>query len=76
VGEDTMKTHHVMSNDQLDTLVAKTTEWAGSKMAAVVWLKQTKIPSLGDRTAMECCTDGDYELVIKYLDRIADGGYT
>lgn len=49
--------------------------WCGSPFQAYAWYRSEPIPSLGDLTAEALVKAGKADLVNRYLDRIAEGGY-
>ncbi len=49
--------------------------WSGSTMQAYAWYRSEPIPSFGDLTAEDMVKQGKAEDVMKYIARIAEGGY-
>ena len=49
--------------------------WCGSVQQAFAWYRSQPIPSFGDQTAEDLVRAGRAEHVMRYLSRIAVGGY-
>ncbi len=49
--------------------------WCGSLPQAFAWYRAQPLPSFGDQTAEALVKEGRAEAVMRYLDRIAVGGY-
>ena len=47
-----------------------------SEQEANHWFENEKIPSMGGKTAADLFTEGHGDVVILYIKRIVDGGYT
>jgi hypothetical protein len=56
-------------------IINRATPWCGTPFQAYAWYRSEPIPSFGDVTAETLVKQGHAELVIGYLDRIAEGGY-
>lgn len=50
--------------------------WCGSLPQAFAWYRAQPLPSFGDQTAEALVKEGRAEAVMRYLDRVAVGGYT
>ena len=57
-----------------DTIIAKLTPWAGDRDSARSWMREQPIPGFG-ATAEELIAEGRGESVLRFLERIEDGGY-
>ena len=49
--------------------------WAGSIALAFAWFQSQPLPSFGDKTAQELVGEGRASAVMRYLERISEGGY-
>ncbi len=56
-------------------IINRVAPWAGSVALAFAWFRSEPLPSFGDKTARELVRDGRAEDVMKYLERIAEGGF-
>lgn len=56
-------------------IIERVKPWAGSAAAARKWYKSQMIPALGDQTAEALVRTGQADLVRRYLDGIAAGGF-
>lgn len=60
---------------QMTEIVNRITDWAGGRDQALAWYRSTPIPALGDQTAEAYVNTGRADLVRRYLDSIAEGGF-
>ena len=60
----------------LVTIIDRLTPWCGHPVRAYAWYCSEPLPSFGNRTAEMLVKGGQFTAVLRYLDRIADGGYT
>jgi len=56
-------------------ILNRVTPWCGTVFQAYAWYRSEPIPSLGDVTAQTLVGRGEAGAVMKYLERIAEGGY-
>jgi uncharacterized protein (DUF2384 family) len=56
-------------------IVNRILPWCGSVQQAFAWYRSQPIPSFGDQTAEDLVRAGRAEHVMRYLSRIAVGGY-
>lgn len=56
-------------------IINRITPWCGTTFQAYAWYRSEPIPSFGDLTAQALVRQGRADTVMRYLDRIADGGY-
>jgi transcriptional regulator with XRE-family HTH domain len=49
--------------------------WCGSTPQAFAWYRSQPLPSFGDQTAEDLVRAGRAEHVLRYLSRVAAGGY-
>ncbi|WP_407650113.1 antitoxin Xre/MbcA/ParS toxin-binding domain-containing protein [Halomonas rhizosphaerae] len=63
------------NNLALEVILHRVEAWAGSRSAAEQWYRETPIPSLGSLTAQQLVDKGRVAEVLRYLERIEQGGY-
>jgi hypothetical protein len=56
-------------------ILSRVLPWCGSLPQAFAWYRAQPLPSFGDQTAEALVKEGRAEAVMRYLDRIAVGGY-
>jgi hypothetical protein len=56
-------------------IINRVTPWCGDTFQAYAWYRSEPIPSFDDLTAQALVRQGRADAVMRYLDRIADGGY-
>jgi len=56
-------------------IISRVTPWCGTPFQAYAWYRSEPIPSFGDLTAQALVRQGKADLVMRYLDRMADGGF-
>ena len=56
-------------------IINRVLPWSGSIALAFAWFRSEPLPSFGDKTAQELVKDGRAADVMRYLERIAEGGY-
>lgn len=57
-----------------DMIIAKLTPWAGDRERGRSWMREQPIPGFG-ATAEELIAEGRGDSVLRFLERIEDGGY-
>lgn len=56
-------------------IINRAADWTGSELTALAWYRSQSLPSFGDLTAENLVSADRGEAVMRYLSRIADGGY-
>ncbi len=56
-------------------IINRVTPWCGSPFQAYAWYRSEPLPSFGDLTAQALVKQGKANAIMRYLDRIADGGF-
>lgn len=69
-----LKSMPAPQNDESE-IIERVKPWAGSEAAARRWYRSQMIPALGDQTAEALVRTGQADLVRRYLDGIAAGGF-
>ncbi|MBL3601499.1 MAG: XRE family transcriptional regulator [gamma proteobacterium endosymbiont of Lamellibrachia anaximandri] len=72
------RVHSKSSQKRLRDLVMiinRVTPWCGTPFQAFAWYRSEGIPSFGDLTAEALVKQGHADLVMQYIDRIAEGGF-
>ncbi len=72
------RVHSKTSQKRLRDIVMilnRTTPWCGTAFQAYAWYRSEPIPGFGDLTAEAVVKQGNADLVMSYLDRIAEGGF-
>jgi len=72
------RAHSKSSQKRLRDMVMilnRATLWCGTPFQAYAWYRSEPIPSFGDLTAEALVKQGKADLVMNYLDRIAEGGF-
>jgi hypothetical protein len=59
--------------DEISYLFPLISSWAGSDAQAVNWLKNEKIPALGNKTALEVCQNNQPNVFLQYIHHIEYG---
>lgn len=60
---------------EMTEIIDRVTQWAGGREQALAWYRSTPIPALGDQTAEAYVNTGRADVVRRYLDTIAEGGF-
>jgi hypothetical protein len=59
---------------EMNGILDRLTEWAGSRDQAMAWRRTQPIPGFGDRTAEELVEEGRAAAARTYIERIPIGG--